>query len=267
MDKAHGGRGLVDVLAARAGRAVDLHLDVLRPEVHIGLLHLRQDGDRRRGRVHPPAGLRLGHALHAVHAGLELQPGIGPRAADHEVRLLDAAKLRLAVVQKLHGPAARGGIETVHPEQAVRKQGALLAAHAGTDLEDDILFVVRIMGQQQDSKLLLECGGALLCTCQLLLAQGLQLGVGLPGHQLRRILHIPLRRAVGAVGCDDRSQLLLLAQPCRRLFRVGVKIRLLCAGAQLLVAVLDLFQLIQHAPLSVFDPCPYSSRFPASCLP
>ena len=255
------------MLAARAGRPVDLHFDVLRPEVDIGLLHLRQDGDRRRGRVHPAAGLRLGHALHAVHAGLELQPGIGSRAADHEVRLLDAAKLRLAVVQKLHGPAARGGIETVHPEKAVRKQGALLAAHAGADLEDDVLAVVRVMGQQQDSKLLLECGGALLCAGQLLLAQGLQLGVGLPGHQLRRILHIPLRRAVGAVGRDDRGQLLLLAQPRRRLFRVGVKIRLLCAGAQLLIAVLDLFQLIQHAPLSVFDPCPYSSRFPASCLP
>ena len=202
-----------------------------------------------------------------MHAGLELQPGIGSRAADHEVRLLDAAKLRLAVVQKLHGPAARGGIEAVHPEQAVRKQGALLAAHTGPDLKDDILFVVRIMGQQQNSKLLLECGGALLCAGQLLLAQGLQLSVGLPGHELRGILHIPQRRAVGAVGCDDRSQLLLLAQPCRRLLRVGVKIRLLRAGAQLLVAVLDLFQLIQHAPLSVFDPCPYSSRFPASCLP
>ena len=44
VDQAHGGGGLVDVLAAGTGGAVDLHLDVLRPDLHLHvILDLRHD--------------------------------------------------------------------------------------------------------------------------------------------------------------------------------------------------------------------------------
>ena len=74
MDEAHGGARLVDVLAARAGRAIDLHFDVLGTKVNVDLLHLRQHGDRRSRGVHAPAGLGFRHALDAVHAGFKLEP-------------------------------------------------------------------------------------------------------------------------------------------------------------------------------------------------
>ena len=41
VDEAHGGAGLVDVLPACAGRTVDLHFDILGPDVDLGLLHFR----------------------------------------------------------------------------------------------------------------------------------------------------------------------------------------------------------------------------------
>ena len=72
---AHGRVGLVDVLAAGAGGAVGVDAQIRR--IDLDLLHLvelRQDGDRHRGGV--DAALRFGrrHALHAMRAGLELQP-------------------------------------------------------------------------------------------------------------------------------------------------------------------------------------------------
>ena len=81
------------------------------------------------------AGFRLRHALHAVHARLKFQPRVRARAADLKIGLLYAAKLRLAVVEQLDRPALRRGVEVVHPEQAVGKQGAFLAADAAADLQ------------------------------------------------------------------------------------------------------------------------------------
>ena len=57
-----------------------LHLDVLGPQLHVHLLHLRQHGHRGRGGVDAAAGLRLRHPLDPVDAALELQPGVGAGA-------------------------------------------------------------------------------------------------------------------------------------------------------------------------------------------
>ena len=74
--------GLVDVLAAGALRAhgVDLQVGIVDGDVDV--LGLRQHGDGRGGGV--DAALRLGvrHALHPVHAALELQPREDAAALD-----------------------------------------------------------------------------------------------------------------------------------------------------------------------------------------
>jgi hypothetical protein len=91
---AHGGFGLVDVLAAgtAAERNVSV-LEVLLVDVHLDLLDLRQHRDGRRRRVHAPLGLGLGHPLHAVAAGLELHRVEDALAAQREDDLLEAALL------------------------------------------------------------------------------------------------------------------------------------------------------------------------------
>ena len=73
VDEAHGRARLVDVLAACTGSAVDLHFDILGPEVDVDLLHLRQHRHRGGGGVDAPAALRLRYALHAVDTAFKLQ--------------------------------------------------------------------------------------------------------------------------------------------------------------------------------------------------
>ena len=66
--------GLVDVLAAGAGSAERIDLEVGRIQVDVlDLVHLGQDGDRCGRGMDSALRLGLGHALHAMRAGLELQ--------------------------------------------------------------------------------------------------------------------------------------------------------------------------------------------------
>ena len=86
------------MLPACAGRTVDLHLDILRPDIDLGLLHLGEHRDRRGRRVDASAGLCLRHALDAVDAGFKFESGVRTRALNFKIGLLDAAELRFIVV-------------------------------------------------------------------------------------------------------------------------------------------------------------------------
>ncbi len=101
----HGGGRLVHMLATRAAGPVDLHFNVLRPNFHVYLFHLRQHGHGGGGGLDAAIGLRHRHPLDPVDAALEFQPGPGAPAIDEKIRLFDATQLRVVVVEKLHGPA------------------------------------------------------------------------------------------------------------------------------------------------------------------
>ena len=75
---AHGRVGGVDALPARAGRAEHVDAQVVRVDLDLDVLGLGQHQHAGGGGVDAPLRLGGGHALHAVHAALVLQPG--PRA-------------------------------------------------------------------------------------------------------------------------------------------------------------------------------------------
>ena len=150
MGDAHRRIGGVDVLAAGAGGAHRIDADVFGRDVDVDLLGLRQHGDGRRRGVDAAAGLGRRHALHAVHAGFELQLREDALARDGRDDFLVAAGLALARRGDLDLPAAPGGIALVHAEQVAGEQRRLVAAGAGADFEDGVLLVGRVLGQQQD---------------------------------------------------------------------------------------------------------------------
>ena len=84
------------------------------------------------------AALRLGvrHALHPVHAALELQPAEHALALDRGDDLLVAAGVALADALHLDPPAVLGGVALVHAEQVAGEQRRLVAAGAGPHLQD-----------------------------------------------------------------------------------------------------------------------------------
>ena len=113
------------------------------------------------------AALALGdrHALHPVHAALELQPGprglarLGvPAGLDRDAHVLVAAEVGLGGVEHLGAPAAALGVAQVHAQQVAGEQGRLLAALPRLDLEDDVPVVVGVAGDQQPTEPVLGGG-------------------------------------------------------------------------------------------------------------
>ena len=94
-----------------------------------------------------PARLGLGHALDAVHAGFEFEPGEHVAAGDRGGRLLEPAEPGFGQVEHLEAPAAQRGVALVHAEQLGGEQRRLVAAGAGADFEDRVALVVLVLRQ------------------------------------------------------------------------------------------------------------------------
>ena len=207
MGDADGGLRFVDVLSPRAGGAVGVDLQVLGVDVHVHLLRLRQHRHGSGAGLNAAAGLGFRDPLYLVDAALEFQAGEHVLPLDEYAALLDAAQLRLAGAEDLRPPAPALGVHGVHPQQLPGEEGRLLAAHAGTNLQDDVPSVVGVPGQKQPLQLPPEALRLLPGGGQLLLGQGLQLRVTEKGL---RLLPAALRRLQGPGGLHHRRQLLEL---------------------------------------------------------
>jgi hypothetical protein len=80
-------------------------------------------------------GFGFRHALHAVAAGLELQPRIGAVAGQPADDFAVAAELGFAGRQNLDLPALALGVARIHAEEVAGEQRRLVAAGAGADFE------------------------------------------------------------------------------------------------------------------------------------
>mmetsp|Transcript_29273 Transcript_29273/g.50075 ORF Transcript_29273/g.50075 Transcript_29273/m.50075 type:complete len:367 (+) Transcript_29273:74-1174(+) len=159
---------LVHVLPAGAARARRVHLDVARVNLDGHLVHLGHDRHGGRRGVDPPLRLRRRHALHAVHAGLELELRVDGVALDLDGGV--AAAPRLGVRHRHHArlPPLRLRVLRVQLQQVGRPDGRLVAAGAGADLEHHVLLVVRVGRKQQQLQLLVELFQLLLYIPRLL---------------------------------------------------------------------------------------------------
>ena len=215
--------------------------------VHIGLLHLGQDRDGRGRRVHAAAGLRLRHALDAVDAGFKLESRIRPIAADDKVSFLNAAQLRIVVVEQLHAVPPLFRVHRIHAVEVGGKKRALLPAYAAADLDDDVFVVVRVARQEQHAQLVKKALFFRLGSVQFLLRHVLELGIG---YKLQRLHDVVLALLVRAVGLHHGGKLLLLARERAQLLWVSVNFRHFEQLADLVIAARELFELFPHQALS-----------------
>src|SRR5204862_322850 len=95
------GVGRVDALPARARGAVDVDAEVLVGQLHLDVLGLGEHGHGHGRGVDAPLGLGHRHALHAVHAALELEAAEGALPDDERDHLLEAAEAGRARDQAL----------------------------------------------------------------------------------------------------------------------------------------------------------------------
>ena len=97
------------------------------------------------------------------------------------------------------------------------KQRAFLAAHAAPDLHNDVLFVIGVLGQQQDLQLFKKRFLLRFCGGEGLLAQLLHFGIR---HQLLGVQHLLFRSDIGVVSLHNGLQVAFLPQQLGR--QIGV---------------------------------------------
>ncbi len=133
----------------------------------------------------------------------------------------------------------------VHAEDLRRKQRGLVAASAGADLKDDVLLVIRVLGQQLQLQLFLDLRQPLFKLRQLILRHRANVGIALGEHGLR-IRDALLRALIVAEGLDHRLEIaVLLRHLLVALVIVDDLVRGHLAG-QLFVAGGYLFQAFKH---------------------
>ena len=195
-----------------------------------------------------PAGLRLRHALDAVHPAFKLQAGVRPLSADEQTRLAHAAELRLVEVGDLGLPPVRVGVHIVHSIKTMRKERRFFPADAGADLQNDVAVIVRVARQQQHTQLLLELRAAGTAEIDLLARDLVQLGVA---QQRLRLRDLRLTGGIRPVGLHDRLQLALLAAELCEHRGVGIIRGVGQLALQFAVPVFNLSQLFEHGAASL----------------
>ncbi len=160
--------GLVDVLAAGAGRAIGVDAAIAFVDLDVdAVVDDGIDPDGREARVAARGAVIGRDADQPVHARLRFQPAIGVVALDENGRRLDARFLAVMALDELDLVAALFGPARVHAEQHLRPVLAFGAAGAGMDLDIGVVGV-GLAGEQR-----LDLGRARL------VARGLQRGLGL----------------------------------------------------------------------------------------
>ena len=132
-----------------------------------------------------PGGLGRGHALHAVDAALVAQLGVDAVALDHGDDFLDAALAGPGHGDDVDLPALPLREARVHAEDLGREERGLVAARPRADLEQDVLLVVRVLGDEQQRDLGVQRVAPRLQRAHLLVGHLPHLGVRLrAGHLL-----------------------------------------------------------------------------------
>ena len=154
------------MLAASAGRAVDLHLDVLRPDLDLHILRqVGHDLHRGEGGLPPGVGIKWRYPHQAVDTVLSPEVAVGVLPLDHNGGRLDARLVTVLIVHDLIGKAVALRPAGVHPIEHLGPVLGLRATSAGVDGQDDVGAVVLAGQQGLEARLLhvpLQLGKALL---------------------------------------------------------------------------------------------------------
>ena len=106
------------------------------------------------------AALRLGdrHPLHPVRTALVLHVAPHAVALQQERGLVVAAHLGRVGLEHVGLPAHAVGVAHVHVEEDLGEEVRLLTALGAADLDDHVLALVGVLGQEEQAQLLLEPG-------------------------------------------------------------------------------------------------------------
>ena len=128
-------------------------------------------------------GFGGGDALDAVDAGLVLHLGVDFVALDDGGDFFQAADdAGFGLGEDFDLPLVLLGEAEVHAEDLGDEDRGLVAAGAGAELDDDVLVVVGVLGEEEDFEVFFDLGEARLEREEFFLGHGADVGVGFGEH-------------------------------------------------------------------------------------
>ena len=186
---------------------------------------------------------------------LVLQSRIGALAPDFKDHLLEAATFGLALRDDVYLPAARFRVAAVHLEEIGGKKCRLVASSPLTDLDDDVLLVVRIFRDQGHLQLGLQPIPFRLLALELLAGVGLHLRVTLLFGQFARLADAAVGPAVRLVELDQLPKLRLLLTESLQLSEIGVDPGIREAVGDRVVSGSNGLELLEHQAAASCSSC------------
>ena len=247
MGDAHRRVGGVNALTAGAGSAVGVDAQVGLVDLNVDLLRLGQHGNGSSRGLDAALALGLGNALNAVHAGLVLHNGIDLVALDLELDALEAASLAGAGVKHGHLPLLGLEEALVHLEQVAGKDCCLVATGGGADLDNGVLLIVGVAGDEHELDVFLQLGQLGLVLGDVHLEHLLLVRIAGLAQHLLGSLDVIQRRDVLACGVHQVGLVRVLLVEARELLDVAGNGRIGKLLLKLLVGDDDLLELIAHS--------------------
>ena len=140
----------VYALTAVSGCTVHIHANIVRIQIYFHVVHFRQHSNSRCRGMDTTAGFCFRHTLYTMGAALIFQSGVCALALDQDNSFLDASKACIVDFHQLRLPVVPLCVAGVHTQKICTKQRRFLSACTCTDLQDNVLFIVRILRQKQD---------------------------------------------------------------------------------------------------------------------
>ena len=171
------------MLAAGPARAVDIDLQVLRPDFDVGgLLDLRDDLDQRERRMAPVRLVEWRQPNQPVNAALRAEPAEGALTRDSDGDALIAGLFTRRLVENLAVHLVAFRPAQVHPQQYLGPILRVRPPRAGMDADQRRVFGVPI-GEEKVNLLLAQVG---IESSEVLLEGALQMAVVLGHRQFRQ---------------------------------------------------------------------------------
>jgi hypothetical protein len=187
-----------------------------------------------------------------VHAALVAQLRVHAIALDHGDHFLDAALPGERLRDDVQLPALPLREAGVHPEDLGGEEGRFLAAGARPDLQQDVLLVVGILGDQQQGDLGVQRVPPGLERVQLLVGHLPQLRVRLHPDHLLHLRELGQHALVGPVALHDGDDVLRLAGQLLVGGRVPCDVLVGHPRLDLAQAGLDVLQLLERDSVHSF---------------
>ncbi|MNU91468.1 hypothetical protein D3C71_813550 [compost metagenome] len=238
--------GLVDVLATGAGGAIGIDAQVGRVDLD-GFLFVRL-GQYRHGAgrgVDAALGLGRRNPLHTVRAGFEFELAVDVVALDPGNHLFIAAVFTLVLRKDLHPPATTLGVTRIHAEQVAGENRRFVTTGTGTDLEEHVAAVVRVLGQQHALQVGFERDQAFLGLADFFHGHFTHVRVAVL-EQCLGAFEVVLHFQQFFIGAHDRFNFRVLLGIGAELVLIGNDLAIAQQGGQFLETVLEDIQLIEQ---------------------